>query len=1213
MAVLINDRDSLSKTNLKVQDPPKSLLNSRRMYWQLLDALDGMEAEKKSSGGSTNTEELDLFVTATDMAGQIIKLQLADRTVRERRHRKVFHFVFCVGEAGTVNDFKAANNPFLAFAARATSAHPAAFEPMSLSGIDHVLRRHDKYSENSEVRAANPDWRKFYDEYLRGPDDDAQLKLDEPSLKTLSAEFANRAFNDGGVLDNQPFSHTLDTLAKHHSDFPTVRKLLYIEPAPEHPRSDPDLTTPDFVSNAWLSLSTLPRYEPIREHLQRVLERNRLIERVEHITQGMEEDIRVAKEEQLTLAPMTTEEFRTASLGKMVHQYGFGWASYQRLRVAEVTDELVRLICRTWGFDEDSEKFITVRQVVRGWRDLHYAANPDTDKRMSAKSEPKRTQTWFLMYFDVLWRLRRLRFVMSKIDDLACFDKRGETTFKAAVDPEKTGFDYRNSENLRDTLLSIRAAVGQEYRTLRQKRQTLWNSPIGAPPVQEKKLEEQVAAVRKTLGEISLGKFLSSDSEITETARRDRVRKKIEISPEDAGFVLCLGKLEEVLNDWFSNSRRGIEEALATTEQTSPGEKLLKDAVRFYFDNFDRYDMVAHPILFATDAGDELSRVEVFRISPEDATNIIDEAETGKKKLFGTKLSNFGAFFKRDFRTNDILWGRLDGAERIITSLLPDSKYVKSGKPSDQYDPTRDQLITEAQNAILKEVLGVEDESQLRLILADFASRALEVNPDVQLGAEAAQNLTQLLPEPRVKFALTSFLKNQTPKELFRESFVENYETLRQFNNQEIVTDAARASKVFGRMLEGYADDHKLNKKRVTWVTRMAQLFWGLVEVAIPGSIANLVFQHWLKLVYLFEFLLILLGTLLTNRAAQQFGWLTFGITVTIHAAQLVLSDTLTGRHWLRRFLVALSILAVLFLTVMGGFTVLALFYAQSLWDVLSKIHAWQANPDAPGRTPLKAFLITVVAAFLLRSLWKGLSERVGTRWLALLPLLLGVGITGGLIYSFYISASRHQTLPHGLHMPGLAIEMATTPAEVVEIEKFASRSGQDAAAGVQKLRSAVDFDFGFIAWYTAVFLLFSYWLKRRRLNLTPGLAWVAVGFALATALFDVAENFQLYSVLRAALPDAAMLQRLHVLSLLKWIFCFNTLILLALLFLSRKDLGYLFGLGLMLIAILGFVGVYYYRLIEFAFLGLGLLLILIGFFALIAPGRFLSREQVRT
>ena len=1227
MAVLINDRDSLPKTNLKVQDPPKSLLNSRRMYWQLLDALDGMETVQQSSdAGSTNIEELDLFVTATDMAGQIIKLQLADRTVQERRHRKVFHFVFSAGDGQALNDFIGTNNPFLAFAARATSAHPAAFEPMTLGGIDQILQRHDKYSEKSDVRAVNPDWRKFYDEYLRAADGEGPLQLSDQALQKLSTEFAKRAFNDGGVLDNQPFSHTLDTLGKHHSNFPTVRKLLYIEPAPEHPKSDPDQPTPDFAANAWLSLSTLPRYEPIREHLQRVLERNRLIERVENITQGMESDAKLAKKKRVAL---TAQEFRRANLADMIDSHGFGWASYQRLRVAETTDELVRLFCRTLGFDEDSDQFTTVRQVIKGWRDGRYLPNLPPEEQPSGDSqakEKKQTQTSFLMDFDLRWRMRRLRFLMGKIDDLACFDFQGRATFENAFDAEVPD-DFRYPTNpdedvaipLRSTLLEIKAAVNRAYRMLRRNRQALWSSPIGAPAIQDEKLAAQVAMVRDVCAKIELNTFFSPEMEdLSEAARSKAVRRKMEKSPQDAKFVKFLDTLVPVLDEWFRTARRMVEDALEGQTDASTHEQILKRALKFYFDSFDRYDMVSHPILYATNAGDELDRIEVFRISPEDATHIVDEAEARKKKLFGTKLGNFGAFFKRDFRTNDILWGRLDGAERIITALLPDAKYDrKRTNPSIKYDDTRDRLIEEAQNAILKEVLGVEDESKLTAILKELAAGTKPADvggrpePDTEhaFGIAGAENLAGYLTEPRVRFALTSFLKNQTPIQVFRQSFLENYEGLREFNNQDMVKNAARASRVFGRMLEGYADDHKLNHKRVTWVTRLAQLFWGLVEVAIPGSIGNLVFQHWLKLIYLFEFLLILLGTLLTSHAAQQFGWLTFGITATIHTAQLILSDALTGKHWLRRFLFAILMLAILSVTVLGFFTFVGLFYAPSLWRVLVDIQAWQSNPAATGRTLLKVILVGFVGAFLLRALWKGLSERVHAKWLALLPLLLGAAITGGMIYSLYITAHRQQTLPGGLHMPALAIEMAKDPTEVLEIKKFASPSGTDESAGAQKLRTGVNLDFGFIALYTAVFLTFSYWLSRRRVGY-PALAMVTAVLAVTTAGLDVLENFHLYAVLSTSMVDMGMVQRLHVAGVLKWIFCFETTALLSLLFLSRKDLGYLFGLGLMLVSIVGIIGVFYHRLLEFAFLGLGVMLVLIGLFVLIAPGRFLSRDH---
>lgn len=958
MAVLINDRDSLPKTNLKVQDPPKSLLNSRRMYWQLLDALDGMETVKQSSdAGSTNIEELDLFVTATDMAGQIIKLQLADRTVQERRHRKVFHFVFSAGDGQALNDFIATNNPFLAFAARATSAHPAAFEPMTLGGIDQILQRHDKYSEKSDVRAVNPDWRKFYDEYLRAADGEGPLKLSDQALQKLSTEFAKRAFNDGGVLDNQPFSHTLDTLGKHHANFPTVRKLLYIEPAPEHPKADPDQPTPDFAANAWLSLSTLPRYEPIREHLQRVLDRNRLIERVAHITQGMETDVNVAKKNKVKLTALTAKEFRSANLADMIERHGFGWASYQRLRVAETTDELVRLICRTLGFDEDSDQFTTVRQVIKGWRDGRYFPNLSSEEQPSGDSREKQTQTAFLMDFDLRWRLRRLRFLMSKIDDLACFDVQGKKTFENAIDAETPGFSYSTDSPedeaipLRSTLLEIKAAVNRAYRTLRRNRQALWSSPIGAPPIHDDQLAAQVATVRDAVAKIDLNTFFSSQMEdLSQAARNRALDVSGNVSPQGANFLKFLGVLVPVLNEWSSKGRGMVEDALTARTDAPTHEKVLKRALKFYFDNFDRYDMVSHPILYATNAGDELDHVEVFRISPEDATHIVDEADAGKKKLFGTKLGSFGAFFKRDFRTNDILWGRLDGAERIITALLPDAKYDrKRTNPSMRYDETRDRLIEEAQNAILKEVLGVEDESKLTAILKELAAGTKpadvggrpEQDTEHAFGIAGAENLAGYLTEPRVRFALTSFLKNQTPIQVFRQSFLENYEALRAFNNQDMVKNAARASKVFGRMLEGYADDHKLNNKRVTWVTRLAQLFWGLVEVAIPGSIGNLVLKHWLKLIYLFEFLLILLGTLLTNHAAQQFGWTAFGITLGANVVVWWLHDFMSGRSSVRRFVVTVLVIVFCVLALIGALKASHLAFELEIQgqSVLSWVH----------------------------------------------------------------------------------------------------------------------------------------------------------------------------------------------------------------------------------------------------------------------------------
>jgi hypothetical protein len=181
------------------------------MYWKLLDALDGMDIAPRKEGLSQarNVEELDLDVTATDMAGRAIELQLADMSVKEYHHRNVFHFRYD-GHDDRHNDFLAPYNPFLAFAAQCTSAHPAAFEPMRFGDVDEVLGRHSSYAEDPDARAGSPRWRRFFKEYLRRGDGDP-------------GDFLQRDFNDGGVLDNRPFRHATDAMPLHRADVPVSR------------------------------------------------------------------------------------------------------------------------------------------------------------------------------------------------------------------------------------------------------------------------------------------------------------------------------------------------------------------------------------------------------------------------------------------------------------------------------------------------------------------------------------------------------------------------------------------------------------------------------------------------------------------------------------------------------------------------------------------------------------------------------------------------------------------------------------------------------------------------------------------------------------------------------------------------------------------------------------------------------------------------------
>jgi patatin-related protein len=741
------------------------------------------------------------------------------------------------------NDFLRPDNPFLAFAARCTSAHPAAFEPMRLHDANEILGRYPNQEESPDDRAGSTGWRRFFNEYLRrgsgDPDD-------------LTKKFLDRDFNDGGVLDNRPFRHATDAMPLRHARIPVSRKLVYLDPAPEILRSEDGQglegtqdgprdvhdeakvrDRPTIVENAWKSLSTLPRYEPIQEDLQRVLERNRLIERVGTIVRGMEEnDFKVdgAGEERWASVKRqieyTDDKWDRTKMSDMIKERGLAWAGYQHLRVTEVTDDLAVLLTRVAGFDDGSDEFQAMRRLVRCWREQRY--DPDGEGG-------KPTEHAFLRRFDIAWRLRRLRFVLAKTDRMLLEGHTSDLVKQAAGLEDDIGQPIL--ERVVRTLLSIRENLSAARTTLREDRERLWEAR------EDPTLREAIRSMN--IGEDDLKGLLDPNArEDPDDRARAIIRAK---EPEFEAFE---GTVEQLVKEALEKASDECNRVLPAPDYAVPlapdasGKEVARRAVRFHYDDFASYDMISHPILYSTGVGEELARVDVFRISPRDAKSRVDELKERKSKLAGTKLNNFGAFFEEKFRTNDILWGRLDGAERIITALLP----------KDEDKPKRDGLIDAAHNEIV-----VEE-----------AKRVFE----------------------------TWDVRGKDVLAYFKDRFHKEYDTTRRFDPQRLVHSAGRSSRVFGDLLEGYSQDRRrVPRGSVVWVARLARLFWLLVEVAIPDSLANLLFRHGLKLLYVFEALMVFLGTLLLNPTVQQFGFVAFIATAAAHAAVLFLQDAMNGKE----------------------------------------------------------------------------------------------------------------------------------------------------------------------------------------------------------------------------------------------------------------------------------------------------------------------------
>ena len=1029
--LLINDKRSIEKP-LSLQDPPTSLLNSERMFYQLLRAFVEMDkscAPRSESQLSPLVDELDLYVTSTDLQGVVLPIRLSDALVYERRYRNVLHFVYSAKELSgeeTRNDFHVKYNPFLAYAARCTSSFPFAFEPMTLCDMDSLLAVLPNFNGNMSSRSSSDLWQRFYRDYL-----------DPRGVSTVP--FPQRAFGDGGYLDNKPFSYATETLGNRNADVPVDRKLIYIEPSPEHPEDDVDKTQkPDAIENVMKALLTLPRYETIREDLQRVQDRNRLIERVNAIAAGVDRDEYVVRMAAATVADagqaaastkelgalaipessqlwaqkrLTDEEVGRLQLSDMVKRKGRAYAAYQRLRISAVTDELAALVARVAGFDEKSDYFMIVRSLVRGWRVLSYVDNRDP-----GQVDGLPTTNQFLFDFDLSYPIRRVNYLRNKADALYRFDKNlvGMIDLEVStVSPGNNELNGGEKDAFRADLLSSKKQLNDLFvdlrsnaRSLRSRHPAKDEAPApgtaasngGSPSADRKeevsngsrKASPVATQVKELVGRIEARvREILADRE-SRTVILDYFLGQRWCLPEGEAPALtnhhqtpdeeCTARCEAFLKattnqdimELFRTASEAIRQnvqpiknrvegecdalfsdpaiAALNTSETNYGVVVARKCLGHFYENYVDYDMLVYPVLYDTDVG-ETDIVDLIRISPEDAKQLIDERDTGCLKLAGTALGHFGAFLAKLWRQNDILWGRLDGAERLISALLPKHKL-------------RAQLIGEAQAEIVLETIAPMGEEERQTLLVEALMRTKSRQPEPDLLTSFIKNLLDNTAHtPELQQKLVALIDDKKLRQFYIDSFAEQS----RLQPESTLRSSARATTVIGKILEALSSDRRVSTKYGLWVARLGQVLWALVEVAVPRSFPDLFFRHWLKLVYFLEVLLLVGSTLLLATSVQQFAIAAFGITVAIHIAVDVLRDVIQSRNRWLNLGKAIASLILVTLILVGGLAVAGLLGAEFSWNFLTRVHNFFTGPQP--KPFLKAAVISLVILVFLWSI----------------------------------------------------------------------------------------------------------------------------------------------------------------------------------------------------------------------------------------------------
>ena len=958
IARLINDQASYEGIEFaRREGAPQSLLNSDRMYLKLLQAMEDMAPAVPPVGQdeSALSDELDLFVTTTDIRGAVVPLRLADKVVYEKRHKQVMQLQYRGAGGRTLySDFRAELTPFLAFAARCTSSFPFAFEPMS---VDDALRlaRLRPGGGGVEVSA----WRG----YLKG------LSADD----LASGQWQRRAFGDGGYLDNKPFSYVVEALSWRLSALPMERKLIYVEPTPDHPERERQVfdAKPDALENAVDALTRIPQYETIREDLEAVLKRNRRIERVERIVRRVELDVETLKEEPFARVLLDQNgqvpDWSALDLGDMITYYGAAFLPYRRLRLVTVSDDLADRLAMRWGVDRHADLQYAMRALVRAWREANYFEHREETTALRNTSVNA-----FLETYDLGYRLRRVGFLLRKTHQLG-------RLMHALRDPALRLGD--TDEALRQRLLRYgdpvalagSPALGAALTELRQGlaralgelREACWPAPEQRPDMGSEDERQQLQRVLKLLMGEALEPPLDSlpdetgqpvsiaraglpplDPQLTlqenvfaraqalfqlaGAGRRTRLQALLEgdlqalgaqfrrytrRSEERRASALLVRELlgQPRLVARQEGDRQRVRVALEPVADTgddgalnSPVGTALRALLAEYYLRFDEYDQASFPLYYDTGTG-EPSTVEVLRVSPEDAPSLVAPG-SGRRKLAGDSLFHFGGFLDARWRRNDIMWGRLDGAERLLAALLPGESDAK----------LREALLAQAQRAILREEMAPEGYDELvqrfaQALLAQgqptlqqaFGALWQQLGPDdAARGQRTAQALKAVLGDG----GLLAYVAGQ-------------YEVNRQLDTPRMLDNAARAVTVTGRLLQDLEQRQRMQASRAVWLTRGGLALQGLLAVSMPGSLPAAVLRHGLLLLYAVEVLVLLGAWLLAATGTRDFALAALALTAGAHLATTLTGDLMVRRSGRLKLTAAIAALLLAGLALVGGWS----------------------------------------------------------------------------------------------------------------------------------------------------------------------------------------------------------------------------------------------------------------------------------------------------
>ena len=502
-------------------------------------------------------------------------------------------------------DFGATGTLALAFAARATSSFPGAFAPVSIDSFGRELAGTGAPVDLAHVA------RHFRESYAEGGKNAADAYL-----------------VDGGLLDNAPFDLVIDAISRKRAQTEVIRRILYVQPDPDRALGAParddqaSAEAPGWLAGLWQSLAGAKGSHALLRDLLRLRDMNLQVAEIGAIAaQQMDQvsttvaavlaDVRPAGRAGALWDVGDATEVQAVS--DRMHAaaraaLGAGFPSYCRLKVLVAGQRLAAEMAMRFIDPPDSSRSSFVRAAIGAWARARVEwVDPDPGRLLA-----------MLGPVDVPYRERRLHFLLAGIGE---FYRR---------------LDAGDSSPGRADLNALKAQAWDLMDELRQ-----------APGRAVRALTEQDLAF---LNRRALERVLLQDPE---QFAADHAAEFTAL------FTRYSAALKAELGDGSTPLWQGYRDLTAQWEQ----EHRVRLLTRYL--GFPLWDGLIFPTVALAQLP-QFTPIGVTQCSPL-AAGALRKPEGGKLK--GVSLHHFGGFLDAEWRENDYLWGRLDGAEILLRTL----------------------------------------------------------------------------------------------------------------------------------------------------------------------------------------------------------------------------------------------------------------------------------------------------------------------------------------------------------------------------------------------------------------------------------------------------------------------------------------------------------------------------------------------------------------